>query len=55
MTKVWLVGNDESPKNNQWLAMTPCEQTAREFMAEKGYTTIKSVVPRPRKNYKGRK
>lgn len=47
---VWLVGNDKSPENNQWMAMTPSRETAMEYMAEKGLTTLKEVkVPQKRR------
>lgn len=45
---VYLVGNDESPKTNQWMAMTPSKETAEEYMREKGLTTMKAVDTRPK-------
>lgn len=33
-TKVYLVGDDNSPKTNQWLAMTNCPDEAARIMGE---------------------
>lgn len=51
-SKVYVVGTEESLKTNQWQAMTPCRETAEQYMAEKGLTTIKEVNVRPRRNRK---
>ena len=53
--KVFLVGNDKSPELNQWMAMTPSRETAEEYMAEHGLTTIKEVDVRPRRPRRKRK
>lgn len=53
-TEVYLVGNDESPQNNQWLAMTNCPASRDRLMVELGATTTKvvQVGPPPRRRPK---
>lgn len=51
---VYVVGDDNAPKTNQWQAMMPCKETAEEYMRENGLTQIKAVDVRPRRR-RGRK
>lgn len=50
-TEVYLVGNNESPQNNQWLAMTNSTAERDRLMVELGGTTTKviQVGPPPRR------
>ena len=47
---VYLVGDDESPKTNRWLAMTNDPQQVEPLMKELGATRTKSVFVRPKED-----
>lgn len=50
-TEVFLVGTKESPKTNQWLAMTNSLQERDRLLRElEGAETHKSIVVRARGN-----
>ena len=50
MTKVYLVGTEESPKTNQWLAMTNSEAEAKNLLETlEGATTFKTIEVNERK------
>lgn len=53
MTTIYLVGDKDSEKRNSWLAMTNCEQRAKELLAELGGVVIKPLeVPPPKRKKK---
>ena len=45
---IYLVGDDDAPKTNQWLAMTNDPQLVEGLMQEVGATRTKSVFVRPK-------
>lgn len=53
--KVYVVGDDNSPKTNQWQFMTACRETAEAEKTARGLTQIKEVDIRPRRGRRGRK
>jgi hypothetical protein len=48
--RVYLIGDANSPKTNQWLQMTNCKSTAEAALAEAGEgATFKEVTVRPKR------
>lgn len=48
-TKVWVVGDANAPKTNQWLAMTNDYEAAKGLLGTlEGATEIKEVEVKPR-------
>jgi hypothetical protein len=47
---IYLIGDDEAPKTNSWLAMTNDPQQVEVLMKELGGTRTKSVFVRPRED-----
>jgi hypothetical protein len=45
---IYLVGDEDAPKTNRWLAMTNDPQQVEVLMAELGATRTKSVFVRPK-------
>ena len=53
--KVYLVGDENSPKTNQWLSMTNSLEEAERLMAEQGHTATMREVAVPPSRSKGGK
>lgn len=55
-TFVYLVGDAESPKTNQWLAMCASAEAAAEFAkGVEGPVTHKTVEVKPRRPQRGKR
>lgn len=55
ITHVYLVGNSESPKTNQWLAMCSSPESAAEFAKGVEGATHKTVEVKPRRRRGGKR
>ncbi len=54
-SKVWVVGDESSPKTNQWLAMTNNKDEAEKLLTTlEGASTLKEVDVRPPRNNRRR-
>ena len=57
-TFVYLVGDESSPKTNQWLAMCASPEAAREFaesLTDVAVVTHKTVEVKPRRRRGGKR
>lgn len=55
MTKVYLVGDKDAPKTNQWLMMTNCPTEAAKYAYDIHNSTSKTIEVSENRPHKGGK